>query len=74
MLFRSPILLFAGSYLLRKSSGCLKKYSDLRLVFTIIGVIALSFLMMAAGFTIIMLNMNSAINLEELQEFLCLMV
>ena len=70
----APILLFAGSYLLRKSSGCLKKYSDLRLVFTIIGVIALSFLMMAAGFTIIMLNMNSAINLEELQEFLCLMV
>lgn len=68
----TPVLLFAGSYLLRKSSGCLKKYSDLRLVLTIVGVVALSFLMTAAGFTIIILTMDSIADMEELQPFLCL--
>ena len=73
--FLAPILLFVGSYLLRKSSGCLKKQSDLRLVLTIVGVVALSFLMLATGFAIIMLNMNTALDMEEFQEFqefLCL--
>lgn len=68
----APVLLFTGSYLLRKSSGCLKKYSDLRLVFTIIGVAAVSFLMLAAGFAIIMLNMDTAMDMENLQQFLCM--
>ncbi len=68
----APVLLFAGSYLLCKSSGCLKKRSDLCLVLTIVGVIGLSFLMLAAGFIIIVQNMGSAMNLEDLQEFLCL--
>ena len=71
----APVLLFAGSYLLRKSSGCLKKHSDLRLVFTIVGVVVLSFLMTAAGFTILIMTMDSMVNMEELQEFqefLCL--
>ncbi|NBK94130.1 CPBP family intramembrane metalloprotease [bacterium 1XD21-13] len=73
--FLAPVLLFVGSYLLRKSSGCLKKQSDLRLVLTIVGVVALSFLMLATGFAIIMLNMNTALDMEEFQEFqefLCL--
>lgn len=68
----APVLLFTGSYLLRKSSGCLKKYSDLRLVFTIVGVAAVSFLMLAAGFAIIMLNMDTAMDMENLQQFLCM--
>lgn len=70
--FLAPVLLFTGSYSLRKSSGCLRKYSDLRLVLTIIGVVSLSFLMLAAGFTIIMLNMDTAMDMESIQQFLCM--
>lgn len=70
--FLTPVLLFTGSYLLRKSSGCLKKYSDLRLVLTIVGVVVVSFLMLVTGFAIIMLNMDSMMDMEELQQFLCL--
>lgn len=75
--FLAPILLYVGSYLLRKSSGCLKKQSELRTILTIVGVICLSFFMLVAGFAIIMLNMDAAMNMEELQEFqefLCLMI
>lgn len=70
--FLAPLLLFAGSYLLRKSSGCLPKYTDLRLVLTIVGVVAVSFLMLAAGFTIVMLNMDTAMDMENIQQFLCM--
>lgn len=69
--FLAPILLFTGSYFLRKSSGCLPKYTELRLVLTIVGVIALSSLMLAAGFAIIMLNMDTAMDMENIQQFLC---
>ena len=53
----------------------MKKQSDLSLVINIVGVVALSFLMLATGFAIIMLNMNTALDMEEFQEFqefLCL--
>ncbi len=70
--FLAPILLFTGSYFLRKSSGCLKKYSELRLVLTIVGVVSLSFLMLIIGYAIILLNMDTAMDMENIQQFLCL--
>lgn len=70
--FLAPILLFTGSYFLRKSSGCLKKYSELRLILTIVGVVSLSFLMLIIGYAIILLNMDTAMDMENIQQFLCL--
>ena len=68
----APVLLFAGSYLLRKASGCLPKYSDTRLVLTIVGVLSLSVFMASAGFTIMVLNMDSLTEMKEFQQYLCL--
>lgn len=68
----APVLLFTGSYLLRKSSGCLPKYSDIRLALTIVGVISASVLMASAGITIILMNMGSLMDMEEFQQYLCI--
>lgn len=68
----APVLLFAGSYLLRKASGYLPKYSDTRLVLTIVGVLSLSVFMASAGFTIMVLNMDSLTEMKEFQQYLCL--
>ena len=68
----APVLLFAGSYLLRKASGCLPKYSDTRLVLTMVGVLSLSVFMASAGFTIMVLNMDSLTEMKEFQQYLCL--
>ncbi|MCI8597580.1 MAG: CPBP family intramembrane metalloprotease [Lachnospiraceae bacterium] len=63
--FLAPVLLFVGSYLLRKSSGCLPKRSDARLVLTTVFVILLSVSLLIAGFCIIFLNMNTWMEMEE---------
>lgn len=67
----APILLYAGSYLLCKSSGCLPKVSNTRLVLTIIGVLSLSIAMLISGFVILFLNMGTLMDLSELSTVLC---
>lgn len=57
--FFAPILLYAGSYLLKKSSGCLERYSDTRTVLTVVAVILLSVLMLTAGLIILAGNTGS---------------
>lgn len=77
MSFLAPVLLFTGSYFLRKSSGCLPKYTELRLVLTIVGIIVLSGIMFIAGYAIVFFNINMETMMdmkEELQQFLCLIV
>lgn len=68
----APILLYAGSYLLCKSSGCLPKVSNVRLVLTIVGVLSLSVTMLILGFVILFLNMETLTDLSNLSEVLCL--
>lgn len=63
--FFAPILLYAGSYLLKKSSGCLEKHSDARTVLTVVTVILVSVLMFAAGFMILAGNMGSLIEMGK---------
>lgn len=68
----APILLYAGSYLLCKSSGCLRRVSNTRLVLTIVGVLFLSVAMLISGFVILFLNMETLMDMSQLSEVLCL--
>ena len=52
----APILLYAGSYLIRKSSGSLPRQSDGKIVATVIAILLLSGIMLAAGYAIVLLN------------------
>lgn len=62
----SPALLFGGSYLLRRSSGCLPAHRDSRTVLTVVGVLLLCFLMTAAGLVLFIGNMKTVMELENL--------
>lgn len=64
--FFAPILLYAGSYLLKKSSGCLQKHSEVRTVLTIVAVVLISVLMLAAGIAILMQNIGGLMKMQEL--------
>lgn len=65
MFFLAPVLLYGGSYLLRRFSGCLPRHSDRRQVLTVTGVVSLSILMFALGFALLMLNAGALMELEE---------
>ncbi len=62
----APVLLFGGSYLLRRSSGCLPSRRDSRLVFTVVGILLLSVLLFAAGLALLMGNMGAVMKLKNL--------
>lgn len=64
----APILLYVGSYLLRKASGCLPKRSDTKVVLSVVAVIIISVLMLAAGLVIILFNMGNLLEMEELMQ------
>ena len=64
----APILLFAGSYLLKKSSGCLPKRSDARLVVNVLIVVLFSAGLFIAGISIVFLNMNTWMEMEEIMQ------
>ncbi len=63
--FLAPILLFTGSYFLRKSSNCLPRRSDTRLAVSIIIVVFLSFTLLMVGFAILMSHMPELMELEK---------
>ena len=63
----APILIFAGSYLLRKASGSLPRRTEGRTIAAAIILLTLYVIMTAAGLAILLFNM---VNLTEMQEIL----
>lgn len=61
--FFAPILLYGGSHLLKKASGCLEKRSDTRITLTVVAVILVSVLMLAAGLIILVSNMGNLLKM-----------
>lgn len=66
----APVLLYAGSYLLRKASGSLPARSDGRTIASVILVLLLSGIMLGAGLAVILFNMGNLLENQNLmQEF-----
>lgn len=65
----APILLFSGSFLLRKDSGSLPLHSDRRIVISAIFVLILSALMLAAGIMIVLWNAAASDIFSEMPVF-----
>ena len=63
----APILIFLGSYLLRKASGSLPRRTEGRTIAAAIILLTLYVIMTAAGLAILLFNM---VNLTEMQEIL----
>ena len=55
----APILLLAGSHLLRKASGSLPQRTEGRVIAAVILTLTLSGLMFIAGFTIVFLSITA---------------
>ena len=70
----APVLLYAGSYLLKKASGCLPARSNRRTIASVITILLISGVMLIAGLAIFLFNMGSLLeNQGMMQEFSTIM-
>ena len=61
----APILLFAGSYLIRRASGCLPRRTEGRIIASVILLLVLSGIMLIAGLAIVLLHMNDLTQIQK---------